>query len=86
MKKLLALAAIAGTLAVPAVASAGDGYGSQPGFNVALADTVCAGAAAFGEFGDYGDDFGINTLREDGEPRADGTATGLNNSSLCGNR
>ena len=89
MKKLLALAAVAAALAVPTVASAGGGYGTQPGFAVANANTVCAGHGAFGAFGEqgtYGHDFGINTLRADGEPGADGTATGLNNSSLCGNR
>jgi hypothetical protein len=91
MKKLLALAAVASALAVPAVASAGDGYGSQPGFGIATEKTTCAGAGAFGAFGATGDvyhDFGINTDNNanGAEPGTPGYQVGLNNSGLCSNR
>jgi hypothetical protein len=86
-----ALAAVVSALAVPAAASAGDGYGSQPGFGHATENTACAGAGAFGAFGATGDvyhDFGINNdaNANGAEPGTPGTLVGLNNSALCGNR
>ena len=65
--------AVAG-LAAPASA-AGGGYGSQPGYDVANGNTVCAGHGAFGAFGKD------NNLKGG----ANGQATGDANSSLCGN-
>jgi len=57
--------------------NAGDGsdYGTQPGFDVAQSHTRCSGAGAFGYLGK---DFNM-------KGGADGTATGNNNSGLCGN-
>ena len=81
------VAAIAALAIVPA--TAGATYGTQPGFSVANGNTVCAGHGAFGAFGANGDvahDFGINNPGSNGAPGADGTQTGINNSSLCGNR
>ncbi|HKC22014.1 MAG TPA: hypothetical protein VKB64_05825 [Gaiellaceae bacterium] len=89
MRKLFGLLVVVVALAVPTMAWAGGGYGSQPGYSVANANTICAGHGAFGAFGDKGDvhhDFGVNNPGADGKPGADGTATGFNNSSLCGNR
>jgi len=55
-------------------ASAANDYGSQPGFAVANANTICAGHGAFGVFGPGNSMAG----------GADGTQTGINNSTLCG--
>ena len=82
MKKLAILAAVPATLvclgAAPAFANASGGYGSQPGQAVAFSHTTCAGAGAFGYYGN-----GHNEANMAGG--ADGQATGINNSSLCGN-
>ncbi|TML69869.1 MAG: hypothetical protein E6G13_09285 [Actinobacteria bacterium] len=80
MKKLATLAAVAAALAVPAGAFAdasgdGSGYGTQPGFLVALSHTECAGHGAFGAFGKDNNFAG----------GANGQLTGYYNSSLCGN-
>jgi hypothetical protein len=84
--RTLITAAIAALALVPAAASAH--YGDQPGFTVAQGQTACSGAGAFGAFGANGDvhDFGINNPGSNNAPGADGTQTGLNNSTLCGNR
>jgi hypothetical protein len=61
-------------LAVPAFAA--NDYGSQPGYDNAIENSNgCAGAGAFGVFGPGNNMAG----------GADGTQTGINNSSLCGN-
>ena len=82
------------TFAFAGTALADGGYGSQPGFDRANANTPCAGHGAFGAFGAFGatgdvyHDFGINSITNGNgaAPGADGTATGLANSGLCGNR
>jgi hypothetical protein len=79
-RPLVTAACIVG-LAIPAVGLAGnsgDGseYGTQPGFAHAQDNTVCSGAGAFGFFGKD------NNLAGG----ANGKQTGINNSSLCGNR
>ena len=81
MKNYLVAAVTVCVLALPAIGFAGnsgDGseYGTQPGFDVALAHTECAGHGAFGFFGKDHNLAG----------GADGPQTGLNNSALCGNR
>lgn len=79
MKKSLALLAAPAALAIclsaagPASAAAPGGYGSQPGFEVAASNTECAGHGAFG------------SKENNFKGGADGTQTGINNSSLCGN-
>ena len=81
MKRLLPAVACACALALPAIGLAGnfgDGseYGTQPGFDVSLGHTDCAGHGAFGYFGkDHNLAGGAN-----------GYQTGLNNAGLCGNR
>lgn len=85
MKKFITIAAAAAALALPATAFAE--YGSQPGFERANANTICAGHGAFGAFGAKGDvrhDNGQNS--PDGINGASGYLTGLANSSLCSNR
>ena len=88
MKRITLAAALLGAIifAFAGTALAGGGYGSQPGYDVANANTICAGHGAFGAFGTNGyiHDFGLNS--PDGHPGADGAQTGLNNSTLCGNR
>jgi opacity protein-like surface antigen len=88
MKRILTAAACVCALAVPAAASAE--YGTQPGYDTAIAQSNgCAGAGAFGAFGTFGDvthDFGVNNPGSNGKPGADGYQTGVNNALLCGNR
>ncbi|HET7652622.1 MAG TPA: hypothetical protein VFK42_06265 [Acidimicrobiales bacterium] len=86
MKKLIAAVTVVlgvGVMAAPAMAS----YGTQPGFTQSQSQTECSGAGAFGAFGEHGDvshDFGVNNLGSNDAPGADGTQTGTNNSTLCG--
>ena len=79
-RPLITLASIC-ALAIPAVGFAGnsgDGseYGTQPGFEVANGNTPCAGHGAFGAFGKDNNFAG----------GANGYQTGINNSTVCGNR
>lgn len=65
------------------------GYGTQPGYVVSAEQTTCQGHGSFGAFGEQSDivhDFGINYPGSNGKPGANGYQTGINNSSLCGNR
>lgn len=89
MKKTLVSVATAvalfGAMAVPAFASnAGDGsdYGSMPGFDQAQSQTACSGAGAFDYFGK---DLNLGIKTDPTDPGANGTQTGINNSTLCGN-
>ena len=81
MTKTIAAVVVTGALALAPAAFAGNagdgsGYGTQPGFAVATANTPCAGHGAFGLLGkDYNMAGGAN-----------GYATGWNNAGLCGNR
>jgi hypothetical protein len=99
MKIAIILVGIAGTLAFTSAAvagNAGDGsdYGKQPGYTVAVSNTACAGAGAFGAFG-KGFNLGIAVSPGNGNPQhattlgsfpGPGTTsqTGVNNSTLCG--
>jgi hypothetical protein len=92
MKRIALVAALLGAIifAFAGTALAG-GYGTQPGFAQAQANTTCSGAGAFGAFGANGDvyhDFGINNVdnANGATPGTPGALVGLNNSSLCGNR
>lgn len=94
MKKFITIAAAAATLALPVAASASNanqpGYGNHGSEQAASVGAQCgsgAGSGAFGAFGAHGDvrhDNGQDSA--DGIPGANGPATGLNNSSICGNR
>ncbi len=94
-----ASAVMLGAMAVPAFASnSGDGsdYGTMPGYAVANGNTICAGHGSFNAFG-KGANLGIETSPGNGNvqhatflgswpgPGTDGTQTGINNSTLCGN-
>lgn len=94
-----ATAALFAAIAMPAFASnSGDGsdYGFMPGDDVALSNTICAGAGSFDAFG-KGANLGIEVSPGNGDvqhatflgsfpgPGTDGTQTGINNSTLCGN-
>ena len=79
MKRTLGLLAATATITIAGLttpAFAANDYGQQPGFDRAIENSGgCAGAGAFGYFGP-----GTNMAGG-----ADGTQTGINNSSLCGN-
>lgn len=96
--KTLAIGAVAsiavlGLMVVPAFASnSGNGsdYGTMPGYAVANGNTICAG---HGSFDAFGKDANLGNLVSGHAtflssypgPGTDGTQTGLNNSTLCGN-
>jgi hypothetical protein len=87
MKKFIAIAGVAAVLVIPATASAMSN-GTPPGTDNA---SYCgAGHGTFGYLGEQGmrHDLGQGDTTEAGSLKlgANGTATGLNNSSLCGNR
>ena len=94
-----ASAVMLGAMAIPAFASnSGDGsdYGTMPGHDVATSHTVCADHGSFNAFG-KGANLGIEVSPGNGNvqhatflgswpgPGTDGTQTGINNSTLCGN-
>ena len=82
---------LVGLMVFPAFASnAGDGsaYGTQPGYAVANNNTECAGHGSFGYFGkdwNLGNEVSGHYGTNPG-PGANGQQTGINNSTLCGNR
>lgn len=90
------VALVGGLSVAPAAAAPSHGYGSQPGYGVATANTDCAGHGSFGAFGDKGDvahDLGVNNPGSNDRPGAsnwqfpgDYGTTGGNNSALCGNQ
>lgn len=88
-----------GSMAIPAFASnSGDGsdWGTMPGYAVATGNTACADHGSFDAFG-KGANLGIEVSPGNGDvqhatflgswpgPGTDGTQTGINNSTLCGN-
>ncbi len=92
---IAASAIMLGSMALPAFASNsgdGSGYGTQPGYSTAITNSNgCAGAGAFDAFGK---DYNLGNSTSGHFPGAgnaqngngaDGTATGSNNSNLCGN-
>ncbi len=96
---IIAGAVIFGSTAIPVLASSsGDGsnYGTQPGYAVANSNTICAGHGSFDAFG-KGANLGIAVAPGNGNvehatflgswpgPGTNGTQTGINNSTLCGN-
>jgi len=97
MKKLLASAAASavmlGTLAVPVFASPPGPY-EQPGYDVAVGNTECTDAGAFGYFGNYGEFHDVNGYDQESDTEDDNVGngaeggtdegTGDRNSDLCG--
>jgi hypothetical protein len=94
MKSAIGMATIVGVLAFSATAFAGNSgtgaeYGTQPGFAIATSKTPtpCASApAGAGAFGYFGKDNNLGIKSDPTDPGANGQQTGINNSSLCGNR
>jgi hypothetical protein len=103
MKKIIQFAALVGALTISGAAFAGNagdgsGYGTQPGYDKAIANSNgCAGHGSFGAFG-KGANLGIANppgnpdqpghatfLQSYPGPGTDGQQTGQNNSQLCGN-
>lgn len=81
-----------GIVGVAFASNSGDGsdYGTQPGYNVANENTICAGHGAFNAFGKNAS-LGIEKVHADflgsyPGPGTNGYQTGINNSTLCGNR
>ena len=96
MKKAIGTAAVLGTLVLSSGAFAAgnstpgdDRYTNNPGREQAQShvgggcDSSAAGAGAFGYFGK---DNNLGIKSDPTDPGANGQQTGLNNSSLCGNR
>ena len=91
MKRIILAAVAALTLAVPAAASANaDGYGNAGSEQAASVEACGYGAGAFGALGEFGyrHDLGQGDTSPTGSVKlgADGPATGLANSTLCGSR
>lgn len=102
MQGILRAAIVVGALALSGAAWAGNagdgsGYGTQPGYDNAIANSGgCAGAGSFGAFG-KGANLGIESSPGNGNsqhatflgsfpgPGTDGQQTGANNSGNCGN-
>lgn len=91
MRRLLAagLFGIALLITTAGPALAGDNYGAMPGAARSMSHTICAAHGSFGAFGKI-DNFGAGIGNLSGAPSgpngvgANGTATGDNNSGLCG--
>lgn len=102
MKKLLFGASTSivmlGAMIAPAFAgNSGTGaeYGTQPGYDVSFANSQsCVNSltgttdvsADHGAFGYYGKDHNLGVKSDPTDPGANGYKTGINNSTLCGNR
>jgi hypothetical protein len=94
MKNIIGMAAAMSMLALSSGAFAGNSgtgaeYGTQPGFAIATGHTPanCASSpAGAGAFGYFGKDNNLGIKSDPTDPGANGQQTGLNNSSLCGNR
>jgi hypothetical protein len=85
MKKLFMLAAVIAALAFSSIASATENPGGisyDTLYPVAAANAQCGTAAGSGSFAYFGNFGTVHDLRGG----ADGYQTGLNNSSVCGNR
>ena len=86
MRKLVITVAVLSVLGAPVGALAADGgYGSQPGYLVAIDNTICAGHGAFGAFSGTP---GVIEGYVDSDQAAGvslGSETGPANSNLCGN-
>ncbi|HEY0919991.1 hypothetical protein [Devosia sp.] len=90
---LVAVVAI-GALALPGMAVAagnstpgGDRYNNNPGrIQAEAVGAQCDTGAGSGTFGYLGQDLNMGINSDPGDPGANGTQTGLNNSAVCGNR
>ena len=84
------LGATALLIATAGPALGSDNYGVMPGASISASHTICSGHGSFGAFGKVYN-FGSGIVNLGGAPTgpngvgASGTATGANNSGLCGN-
>jgi len=79
--KIIATLVIAAAALVGSGGTANAAYcgASENGCDRSFDNTICAGHGSFGAFGDKGD------IQHDWRGGADGAATGIANSNLCGN-
>jgi len=94
MKNAIGMAAIMGTLVLSSAAFAAgnstpgiDRYNDNPGRQQATeVGAQCGSGAGSGAFGYFGKDNNLGIKSDPTDPGANGQQTGINNSSLCGNR
>jgi hypothetical protein len=94
MKKIIGLASLLGALALSSAAFAQGNstpglarYEANPGRQQATAvGAQCGSGAGSGAFGYFGKDNNLGIKSDPTDPGADGHQTGINNSSVCGNR
>src|SRR4051795_2763017 len=94
MKKLIGMAAFVGAMALsPLGWAAGnsepglDRYNNNPGRQQATeVGAQCGSGAGSGAFGYFGKDNNLGVKSDPDDPGANGQQTGINNSSVCGNR
>ena len=94
MKNAIGMATIVGVLALSSAAFAAgnstpglDRYENNPGRQQATeVGAQCGSGAGSGAFGFFGKDNNLGIKSDPTDPGANGHQTGINNSSLCGNR
>jgi len=94
MKNAIGMAAMMGTLMLSSAAFAAgnstpgiDRYNDNPGRQQATeVGAQCGSGAGSGAFGYFGKDNNLGIKSDPTDPGANGQQTGINNSSLCGNR
>src|SRR5947208_5726475 len=94
MKNAIGMATIVGALALSSGAFAAgnstpgiDRYENNPGRQQATeVGAQCGSGAGSGAFGFFGKDNNLGVKSDPTDPGADGHQTGVNNSSICGNR
>src|SRR6476620_11881253 len=94
MKKAIGMAAVIGVLVLSSGAFAAgnstpgiDRYNNNPGRQQATeVGAQCGSGAGSGAFGYLGKDNNLGIKSDPTDPGANGQQTGINNSSVCGNR
>jgi len=94
MKEVMGMAAMAGMLVLSSAAFAAgnstpglDRYLDNPGRQQATdVGAQCGSGAGSGAFGFFGKDNNLGIKSDPSDPGANGQQTGINNSSVCGNR
>ena len=94
MKRVMGMAAIVGAFALSSGAFAAgnstpglDRYLDNPGRQQATeVGAQCGSGAGSGAFGYFGKDNNLGIKSDPTDPGANGHLTGINNSSVCGNR
>jgi hypothetical protein len=94
MRKIMGMTAMASMLVLSSAAFAADNstpgqerYDNNPGRQQATAvGAQCGSGAGSGAFGFLGKDNNLGIKSDPADPGANGQQTGINNSSLCGNR